>query len=305
MLFAAAPQRTLFPVNTMLKTLIPSILFAATAASFAVTAQAQEKINFPAASPVGKVEQRVGFTDVAVVYGRPGVKGRKVFGELEPWGKVWRTGANSATTISFGTDVKFGGTDVPAGKYSLFTIPEKGEWTIILNKAADQWGAYNYDEKQDQVRVTVKPTATPELVETFEISLRNVTDSSANLVLEWDKTRVSVALGVDVVKVLVPQIEAAMAGSGKKDYLAAAMFYYEHDLDLKKAVGWMNEGLKESPDAFWMIYRKGLILAKMGDKQGAIAAAQESMKIAEKKAEGDLKAEYIRLNEALIARMKS
>lgn len=306
MLSGAAPH-SIPLVTIMIKSLIPIILFSATAATSAVALQEPAKIDFPAASPAGKFEQRVGFTDIAVVYNRPSVKGRKIFGELEPYGSVWRTGANNATTISFSTDVKFGGSDVPAGTYALFTIPQKDEWTVILNKTPQQWGSYKYDEKQDQARVKVKPIALNDVVETLEIGVRDVTDSSAMLNIAWEKTRVPVKIEVDVVSKLVPQIEAAMSGDGKKSnlYLPAAMFYYEHNLDLKKALSWMDAGIAEKPDAFWMIYRKGLIQEKMGDKKGAIATAEESKRVAKEKADGDLQAEYMRLNDALIARLKS
>lgn len=284
--------------------MLRAVVLASVAATLAVSAHAQSpKIDFPAASPTGKVEQRVGLTDVEVVYSRPSAKGRKVFGELVPFGEVWRTGANNATSVSFSTAVKIGGTDVPAGKYALFTIPAAGEWTVILSKVTEQWGSYQYDKKDDQVRVMVKPVALAEAVETLEIGIGDLRDTSATLVITWEKTRVPVKIEVDVKGVVVPQIEAAMAGSGKKPYLSAAMFYYEHDLDLKKALAWMDAGLAEQPEAFWMTYRKGLILAKMGDKKGAIAAAEASLALAQK-AEGGIKVEYVRLNEALIAKMK-
>ncbi|MCY2959934.1 MAG: DUF2911 domain-containing protein [Planctomycetota bacterium] len=288
----------------MIQSLLRASVLSAVVATFAlsVPAQTPAKIEFPAASPTGKIEQRVGFTDIEVVYGRPGAKGRKVFGELVPFGEVWRTGANTATSISFSTAVKFGGTDVPAGKYALFTIPAAGEWTVILSKVTEQWGAYQYDKKDDQARVKVKPLALAEAVETFEIGIGDVRDASATLVLSWEKTRVPVKLEFDM-KSVVPEIESMMAGAGKKPYLQAAMFYYDNDLDLKKAITWMDAGLAEQPEAFWMTYRKGLILAKMGDKKGAIAAAEASLAMA-KKAEGGIKDEYVRLNEALIARLK-
>jgi len=288
----------------MISSLLRAAILSSVAAALAVSAHAQTpKIDFPAASPVSKIEQRVGVTDVEIVYARPSAKGRKVFGELVPFGEVWRTGANNATSITFSTPVKFGGTDVPAGKYALFTIPAAGEWTVILSKVTEQWGSYQYDKKDDQARAIVKPIALTDAVETFEIGIGDLRDTSATLVLTWEKTRVPVKIEVDVKSVLVPQIEAAMAGSGKKPYLSAAMFYYEHDLDLKQALTWMDAGLAEQPEAFWMTYRKGLILAKMGDKKGAIAAAEASLALAQK-AEGGIKAEYVRLNEALIAKLK-
>ncbi len=289
----------------MITTLLRPLFLVALASAFAAPAVAQNppKIDFPAASPAGKLEQRVGLTDVAVAYNRPSVKGRKIFGELVPFGQVWRTGANTATSISFSTDVKFGGADVPAGTYALYTIPEAAEWTVILSKVTGKWGSYEYDAKDDLVRVKAKPVNLAESVETFEIGVGDLRDASATLNLTWDKTRVPVKIEVDVKKVLLPQIEAAMAAEGKKPYFAAAMFYYEHDLDLKKALGWIEAGITEQPGAFWMIYRKGLILAKLGDKKAAIAAAEESMALAEK-AQGGIKDEYVALNKALIARLR-
>lgn len=288
----------------MKKTLLPLVLLAVVASFLgqnliAETAK-EPTLVFPQASPSATVKDRVGITDVEIEYGRPGVKGRKIFGGLVPFGEVWRTGANSATKIVFGTEVNFGGSKVPAGTYALFTIPEAGEWTVILNKAEGQWGSYAYDAKNDVVRVKVKPVALPESLETMTISLGDLRDDSATLNIAWDKTRVPVKLQTNLVAVLVPQIDAAMAGPGKKPYYDAAMFYYAHDLDLKKAVGWMNEATKEQPDAFWIFYRKGLILAKSGDKPGAIAAANKSLELANK-AGGAVAVEYKRLNEALIA----
>lgn len=290
----------------MLSTFVRSALLVAVVAAASITpalAQGGPKLDMPAASPAGKFEQRVGLTDVAVTYGRPSVKGRKIFGELVPYGQVWRTGANTATSVSFSTAVKFGGADVPAGKYALFTIPEAGEWTVILSKVTGQWGAYAYDAKDDQVRVKVKPAKLAESVETLELGLGNLRDDSATLDIRWETTRVSIPIAVDVVGVVVPQIEAAMKGEGKKPYFQAAMFYYEHNLDLKQALAWMDAGLAEQPDAFYMVYRKGLILEKSGDKKGAIAAAEQSLAMAEK-AQGGIKDEYIALNKALIARCK-
>jgi hypothetical protein len=265
------------------------------------------KIDFPSVSPAATVKQRVGFTDIEVNYSRPGMRGRKIFGatgSLQPYGEIWRTGANNATKITFSTAVKFGGTDVPAGSYALFTIPGETEWTVILNKVPGQWGAYAYDEKNDVVRVKAKPFALPLPVETFVITFNHVEGSSALLELAWEKTLIPVKIEVDVVSVLVPQIEAAMAApEGKKPYFPSAMFYYDNNLDLKKAAAWIDAAIAEQPDAFYMIYRKGLILEKAGDKAGALAAAQKSLEMS-RKAPGLVGTEYTRLNEALIARVQ-
>ncbi len=287
---------------------ILSVALLASAASFFVSTGNSEnamqgQLEFPAASPAATLQQRIGLTDVTVAYGRPSMRGRKVFGGLEPYGTVWRTGANMATKVSFSTDVTFGGEAVPAGDYALFSIPGEKEWTLILSTNANQGGAYGYDESTDQARVTVMPERLAAPVETFAIGFESLKPAGATMTLEWESTRVAVPIETNVVEVLVPQIEAAMAGEGEKPYFSAAMFYYENDLDMEKAAAWIEEGVKARPDAFWMVYRKGLILAKKGDKRGAIAAAEQSMEMASK-ASGLIKAEYTRLNEALIARCK-
>jgi hypothetical protein len=263
----------------------------------------QAKLEFPQASPPATVKQRVGLTDVEIEYSRPSVKGRKIFGGLVPFGEMWRTGANTATKITFSTDVNFGGTAVSAGSYAMFTIPTASTWTVVLNKAVGGWGSYSYDEKNDVLRVTVKPVALPEVVETMTIGLHNIRDEKAVLAIDWDKTRAPIEIETDVVGVIQPQIEAAMAAEGKKPYFQAAMFYYEHDLDMKKAVAWINEAVKEQPEAMWIVYRKGLILQKVGDKAGALAAAQQALEMAKKNNEAVGK-EYTRLSEELIAKLK-
>jgi hypothetical protein len=260
-------------------------------------------LEFPQASPAASFKQRIGLTDVEVEYSRPSAKGRKIMGGLVPYGEVWRTGANTATKITFGADVKFEGTAVSAGSYALFTIPGETEWTVILSKVTGQWGSYSYAEKDDLLRAKVKPIALKDPVETMSISVEDVRDDSAHLAITWEKTRVAMKIETDIVATLVPKIKAAMAGEGKKPYFSAAMFYYEHDLDLKQALAWMDEALKEKPDAVWMVYRKGLIQAKAGDKKGALATAQAALDLA-KKAGGSAGTEYTRLSEALIASVK-
>lgn len=267
------------------------------------------KIEFPAPSPAAKIKQRVGITDVSVDYSRPSMRGRKIFGGLVPYGEVWRTGANSATKISFSTDVNFGGADVAAGEYALFTIPGQDEWTIILNKVTGQWGSYSYDATNDVARVTAKPHATSKPVETFTIGVDNLAkENAATLTMAWESVKVPVKIKTDLKGMLAPKIEALMSSDAeKKPYFESAMFYYENDLDLNKALEWMNAAIAANPGQMWMIYRKGLILAKKGDKAGALAAANESLALIKNSPEGtpdSLKEEYTRLNNALIKSLK-
>jgi hypothetical protein len=262
------------------------------------------KVDFPQASPPGSVSQRVGLTDVQVSYHRPGAKGRVVFGGLVPYDHVWRTGANEATKISFSTPVKLNDANIPAGTYELFTIPGKDEWTVIIHKNMSQWGAYSYDAKNDVARVKAKPVALTNGVETLSISFNDLRDESATLNIAWEKVRVPVNLAVDVKSVLLPQIEAVMAGGGPKlPYDDAAMYYFQNDLDLKQAIAWESAAIAAKPDAFYLIYHKALMLEKMGDRVGAIAAARQSLEIAGK-AKGPANEEYARLNEALIRRLQ-
>jgi Protein of unknown function (DUF2911) len=261
-------------------------------------------LAFPAASPAATISQRVGLTDIEIKYSRPGAKGRAIFGKLIPFGEVWRTGANAATKVSFSTDVTLGGKPVPAGTYALFTIPGQSEWMVILNKVADQSGAFAYDAAQDLLRVTAPVTALPKPVESFTIGFDDVGIGSAALTLSWEKTEVRVPIGTDVVGQMGPKIQAAMAAEGKKPWFQAAMFYYENDLDMAQAVKWMDAAVKEQADPpVWMVYRQGLVLKKAGDKAGALAAAKRSLELAGK-AGGELGAEYKRLNEELIAELK-
>lgn len=261
------------------------------------------QIEFPQASPTETLKQRVGFTDIEIVYSRPSAKGRVMIGGNNPFGQVWRTGANSATRISFSTAIMVGGSRLPAGTYELFSVPGKDEWTVIFQKAGNQWGAYAYDAKNDVLRVTAKPVALAEPVETFTIDIDDIRSDSATLDLVWEKTRVPVTLGVDVVGLLVAKIDAAMAAPGKKPYAQAAMFYLDHNLDLDKASAWIDAAIAEQPDAYYYIYQKARILAKKGDKEAALATAKQSIELASK-AGGPAKDEYIRLNEALIAGLK-
>jgi hypothetical protein len=281
--------------------------FAATAAlslTAGLFAQAP-RINFPAASPGATVNQRVGLTDIQVNYNRPGAKGRKVFGGLVAYDHIWRTGANTTTKISFSTPVKLNGTEIPAGNYELFTIPGPSEWTIIVHKNMSQWGAYSYDQKNDVARFKARPVALTEHVETLEISFNDIRDESATLNITWEKTRVPVSLTLDVKSTLVPQIEAVMAsGDDKLPYAQASMYYLENGLDLKKAAAWMDAAIAAQPDAFYLVYRKALILEKMGDKAGALATAQKSLEAAQKAPSPALRDEYVGLNQSLIDRLK-
>ncbi|MDO8543299.1 MAG: DUF2911 domain-containing protein [Opitutaceae bacterium] len=261
------------------------------------------RISAPPASPPSTLKQRVGFTDIEITYARPGMKGRKIYGGLVAFGEVWRTGANTATKVTFSTPVKIEGQELPAGSYALYTIPAQKEWTIIFNKVTGEWGAYSYKQENDALRVKVKSVALAQPVETFTININDLRTETATLDLIWEKTRVPVKLHMDAIQNVVAQIDAAMA-SGQKlapsAYFTAAMFYYEQGLDLNKARSWIEQATSGDKPLFYMLHGKAKILAKLGDKAGAIGAARQSIA----GADGATKAEYTRLNEALIASLQ-
>ncbi|MFZ5494250.1 MAG: DUF2911 domain-containing protein [Verrucomicrobiota bacterium] len=292
----------------MLPTLrLPVALLAGSVLVTGLFAQAPA-IQFPAPSPAGSIKQRVGVTDIEVTYNRPSAKGRTIFGSLVPYDAIWRTGADTATRLTLSTPAKLNGTSVPAGTYELFTIPGRTEWTFILQAAKDrpQWGSYAYDQKNDTARFTARPVALSTPVESLTFEIGDLRPNAATLALAWENTRVPVTVEVDTVGALVPQIEALMASAAeKKPYFEAAMFYFANNIDLDKALAWMDAGLAAQPKAYWMIYRKGLLLAKKGDKAGALAAARESMELAaQDNRSAELKQEYTRLNQALIDSLK-
>ncbi|ATC64006.1 hypothetical protein CMV30_08625 [Nibricoccus aquaticus] len=293
---------------TIASVLRPAALLACALAlastTFAQPAEAP-KVTFPAASPASTLKQRVGLTDIEVVYSRPSVKGRTIFGGLEAYGKIWRTGANNATKLTVSTPVKLNGTDIPAGTYELFTIPGETEWTVIIHKDSSQWGAYKYDAKNDIARFTATPVKLTEVVETFTIDVNDIRNESATLNLRWERTRVPIKLTVDTASLVVPQIEAALASPAKKSsgfYFNAAQFYFDQGLDLTKAKAFITEATAGDKPAFYMVHLKAKILAKLGEKADAIAAAKQSSELAVA-VEGP-QSGFVKMNNDLIASLK-
>lgn len=256
-------------------------------------------LKLPAASSGQTIVQDFALGKITLTYSRPNVKGRKIFGALEPYDKVWRTGANSATVIKFTDAVKIEGKDVPAGEYGLFTIPNKNEWTVIFSKTSKQWGAYTYNAADDFLRFTVKPAKLKTKVETFTIQFADVYPTSAQMHIMWENTAIALNITTSIDEKVMAGIDEAMKGE-KKPYFAAAQYYFENGKDLNKALTWMNEAEKADPKAPWVRLWKGRVQLKMGDKSGAQATAQKGIELAtEVKNE-----EYIRLNTQLLEQAK-
>lgn len=264
---------------------------------YAGSAFAQVKV--PAPSPSQTIKQQFALSSVELNYSRPNINGRTILGDLVPYDKVWRTGANSATTITFGEDVTFGGKAVAAGKYGLVTIPGKQSWTVILSKNLNITKPADYKQEDDVARVTVTPKRNGASQQTFSIDFQNIQYKSMDLVISWDKFSVPVAIAANIDGQIQGQIEAAMQ-TDKKPYFQAAMYYADMNKDLKKAVSYIDQAAAQQPDAFWVIYHKARIHSLVKDNAVAKAAAQQSLELA-KKAES---ADYVALNEKLLAKLK-
>lgn len=259
-----------------------NLSIAVAAAALVAAGAAEAQFTAPRPSPGAVVKQTIGLTDVTVTYSRPGVKGRAIWGELVPWDKVWRTGANEATTIAFADDVTVGGQKLPAGTYSLHTIPGKTEWTFIFNKDAKQWGSYSYDEKQDALRVKAKPETVATSEEWMEFEFENLTPSSADLSLKWEKLRVSVPIHVDTnAKVLAAGREAAKKAETDawQVPLRVGGFVLDSKGDLNEAVAMAEKSIK-ARETFQGFSLKARALAEQGKKADAVAAAERALKIA-------------------------
>jgi len=253
------------------------------------------QLKLPAASSAQTITQGLGIENVTLNYSRPSMNGRKIFGELVPYNEVWRTGANTNTTLTFEGDVTLNGHTLPAGTYALFTIPNKTEWTVIISKNTKQWGAYTYNQSEDAVRFNVKPQSLSNPVETFTLSFDNVTPTDAVLTLAWEKTAVKIDLKVNQQAKIIASIDEAMKGE-KKPYFAAAQYYFNNNLDLNKALTWFDEAAKAQPKAAHVLYWKAKAQLKAGDKRGAIETATKGVKVA---TEGK-NSEYIKLNTQVI-----
>ena len=282
-----------------MKKLSAIIMLAAVFIIAAFTMSSAQQIRTPRPSPTATLTQEVGLTSITINYSRPGVKNRVIFGGLLPYGTLWRTGANAATTIEFSDDVSVEGHPVKAGKYALFTIPGKDEWTIILNSNYHQNGAFQYKESEDVIRFNVKPIHLNDKVETFRIDINNITNSTATIDLTWENTLVSFKVDVNSDEKVMASIKKALdPASDAGKYNTAANYYYSNGKDLNQALKWINKSIELAPDSFYSYYLKSNIQAKMGNYKDAIATARKSKDMATK-AKND---EFINMNQDNISK---
>jgi hypothetical protein len=258
----------------------------------------EAQLKTPAPSPAQTLRQDFGLGNIEISYSRPGVRGRKIFGDVVPYGQVWRTGANNATTIAFTDEVIIGGKKLAPGKYGLLTMPGSKEWVVIISKQTNVTSPADYKADQDLVRVNAAATKSKTATETFTIAVQDIKNTSSHLVISWAKRQITIPIQTEIEGKIMANIDAAMK-TEKPPYYNAAMYYMDNGKDLNQALSWFDKAVEANPTAFWIHYQRANCLAKLGKKAEAIAGAEKSKQLATEAKNGD----YVKLNEKLIAEL--
>ncbi len=253
------------------------VLFAfALTLMFSVNAQ----VETPQPSPFTKIEQKVGLTDVTLEYSRPSMKGRKIFGDLVPYGKMWRAGANKNTMVTFSDDVTIDGNSLKAGSYAIFLSPNKESWDVVFYSDTNNWGTpREWDDSKVAAKVSAKTYTMEFPVETWTIGFDDLKNSSVNIGFIWENTYAAVTVDVPTDAAVSASIKKTMAGPSANDYYAAAVYNLSEGKDLKDAMMWIDKAVEMTQDQprFWFLRQQSLIHAANGDKKGAITAAKKSL----------------------------
>ncbi len=257
------------------------------------------QIKMPAPSPTQTIKQDFALGSIELTYSRPMAKGRKVFGDLVPYNKLWRTGANSATIIKFTDVVEINGKKIDTGSYALYTIPGIDTWEIILNKGISNWGVTNYKESDDVLKFKVQAIKMKMATESFTLQFADVKPESCALHLMWEKTAVAIPITAVIKDRIRKQLEQAML-TDKKPYFPAAQFYNEYDNNQAKALENIQNAVKDNPKAYWMWLYKAKLEKDMGDKAAARASSKTSLALATTEKNDD----YIKMNEELLKKLK-
>lgn len=258
-----------------------------------------QSLRTPSPSTPQFIRQDFGLSNIELSYSRPGVKGRKIFGDLVPYDKVWRTGANQATTLTFGDTVSIGGVNIAPGKYGLLTIPGASEWTFIITRQTDVTNPAQYKQDQDIVRINATPHQLPFAVETMTLEFSNLTSNSCNLDLLWDNVAVGIPITTNTDSRVMAQINNVLVRDNRP-YYQAAFYYLENGKDLNQALAWFDKAIAQDPTAYFAVYQKARCLAKLGRKQEAISTAQKGIELAKQANNND----FVVLNQKLIASLQ-
>ncbi|MFM7474073.1 MAG: DUF2911 domain-containing protein [Crocinitomicaceae bacterium] len=255
------------------------------------------QVQTPALSPISKFEQKVGLTDITIQYSRPGKRDRLIFGDVVPFGEIWRLGANENTKITSSDAIIFGKDTVKAGTYAMYAKPEKDNWTLFLYSETTNWGVPDpWDTKKVVYETKLPVVQLNDVVETLTISIEKIENNGASLVIMWDKSKIALPFTVNTKDKVLASIKKTMEGPSANDYNRSATFYYQEKIDVKKALEWSTKACEMRPEAYWMLRTKALLQAENGDFKGAIATAKKSMELAEK--DGD--AAYVKMNKTSI-----
>ena len=259
-----------------------NIMLTAVITAFSVlNMNAQQALKTPAPSPTQTLKQNFALSDITIEYSRPSLKGRVAYGDVVPFGKIWRTGANASTKITFGDTVKVEGKTVPAGTYALYTVPNKDSWDIIFYKDLTLGGnVASYKTENEFLRFAVKPSSISSKIETFTINISDITATTANIELLWEKTRVAFAVSADIDARVMKNIDNALAPTDTRPYFQAANYYYENNKDMNQALTWVNKAIEQNPKGFFIVMLKAKIQYKLKDNAGAIATAQQVIPLA-------------------------
>ncbi|RQO29795.1 hypothetical protein DBR32_14520 [Taibaiella sp. KBW10] len=236
------------------------------------TSSFAQEFKMPAPSPTATLSQDFSTSKIDISYSRPSVKGRKIFGDIVPFGQEWRTGANGATKVTFGEDVFITGKLLKAGTYSLYTIPGKESWEVIFNESTENWGLSGYDKKKNVLSVKL-PAMQTNVIETFSITVEDITKNTCNIVLAWEKARVAIPVKVENEARIEAYIEKSLKGENPP-YMVAAKYYLEQGKNLNEALGYTDKAIQANPKAFYIHWMKAQILEKLGKKKEAIAEAK-------------------------------
>jgi Protein of unknown function (DUF2911) len=275
-----------------MKKVIYSVLLALTSLNL------KAQIAAPVESPSASFTQKFGLTEIKMEYSRPSVKNRKIFGNVVILDKIWRIGANGSTKFTTTDSLSVAGKGLSKGTYIMLAIPNNDEWTIIFNKNLDV-SYENYKPEFNVLEVKIKPKKTAQFVETFGIQTNNITKTSCDLELAWENTLIQIPLQNEVHSKIMAEIKQKLGGPTKADFQTIAGYYYENNIDLKSALEYIDKGIAQG-EGYGNLRIKSLILAKMGDKKGAIEWAEKSLARAKKFDNAD----YIRMNEESIAEWK-
>lgn len=264
----------------VIKTIKNLALTLTTAAMLTAGSLSAQQLKVPAPSPLQTVKQAFALSDITIEYCRPSAKGRVVYGDVVPLGKIWRTGANGATKITFGEDVKVEGQDVKAGTYALYSIPNKDSWDLMLYKDLNLGGnVAEYKQENELIRFKGKVNTLTQKVETFTIGLNDMSATSSSIEILWENTRVSFNVTADIDGKIMKNIENTVV-KDSRPYFQAATYYYENNKDLTLALDWVNKAATANPKAYWIFMLKAKIQLKMNDKKGAIVTANQVITLA-------------------------